>query len=259
MYDKLKYEVQDGIAILQINNAEKMNALSFQIIRDLGDFVSKIEADKSLRALVIWGNEKIFGAGADLQDVVGVKTVKEAYESAHRTHLIYNRIENLQIPTIAAIAGYALGACFELSLACDLRIASKKAKFGLPEISLGIMPGGGGSQRLAKLVGTSRAKELMFFGTVIDVNEAYRLGIVNRIVEVDTVFDEAMKMAGQFSGLAPRALEMIKAAVDLGCTMQQVPSMEHEARCFSVLFDTEDANEGITAFLEKRKPTFTGK
>jgi enoyl-CoA hydratase len=259
VYDHLCFERKGDIAILTIDNADKMNALSFRIINDIGRIVTEIEKDKTLRVLIVYGNEKIFGAGADLNDLSGVKTVKDAYESAHRTHLVFNRIENLPIPTIAAVAGFALGACFELSLACDLRIVNEKVKFGLPEISLGLMPGGGGSPRLAKLVGASKAKEIMFLGEPVRAEEAYRLGIANRIVENGKVFEEAFNLAKKLAESAPRALEMIKASVKLGARLDQASSMEIEARCFSTLFNTEDAQEGIKAFLEKKKPTFIGK
>jgi len=259
MYTNIKYEVVDSVGVITLNNPDKLNALSFQIIDDLYKIIDEVERDSSLRVLVIWGNEKLFGAGADITDILGVKTVKQAYETAHKTHLLLNRIENLKIPTIAAVAGYALGGCLELALSCDMRIASEKGKIGLPEISLGLIPGGGGTQRLAKLIGTSRAKELMFFGSMINATEAHRLGIINRIVAVDTLYEEVMKMAEELKKLAPIALEMIKASVNIGYTQETVAAMEQEARCFGALFDTEDAKEGISAFVEKRKPAFTGK
>jgi enoyl-CoA hydratase len=259
MYNNLKYAVDGGVAVLTIDNAEKMNALSGEIIVSIGSIVSEIEKDPSVRVLIIYGSEKIFGAGADIGDIARVNTVKAGYDIAHQTHLIWNRVENLAIPTIAAVAGYALGACFELALTCDLRVASRKAKFGLPEITLGLMPGGGGSPRLAKLVGASKAKEMMFFDEPVNAEEAYRIGLVNKVVEVGSLFDEAMLMARRLSELPARALELIKTSVNLGCMMDQATSMEWEGRCFGSLFDTKDAREGINAFLEKRKPVFTGQ
>jgi len=259
MYKNINYEVIDSVGVITLNNPDKLNALSFQILDDLDKIIAEVEADRTLRVLIIWGNEKTFGAGADLDDIINVKTVKDGYEISHKSHLIYNRIENLKIPTIAAIAGFALGGCFEFALSCDMRVASEKAKIALPEASLGLLPGGGGTQRLAKLIGTSRAKELMFFGNMINAAEAHRLGLVNRIVAVDTLYEEVMKMAQELKKMAPIALELIKASVNVGYTQDTVTAMAYEARCFGALFNTEDAQEGINAFLEKRKPNFIGK
>lgn len=259
-YEHLTIDVQEGgIVVLALNNPARLNALSFAIYGQLAAALDEIAALPGLRALVLWGGEKVFGAGADITDLQGLDSVDAGYRCSVNSHAVCDRIENLPVPTIAAVAGFALGGCCELALACDIRIATPSAKFGLPESTLGLLPGSGGTQRLPKLVGRAKALEMMYFGDTVRAEEALRIGLVNRIVEEGGLYDAAMELAGRLKNSAAVAIGLIKAAVHKGYTLDNATGMELEARAFAALYGTSDAREGMAAFVEKRKPNFTGK
>jgi len=190
-------------------------------------------------------------AGADITEVANIKTPDDAYN--------LRKLEDFDKPIIAAVSGVALGGGCELALACDLRIAAENAVFGLPEIKLGVLPGAGGTQRLPRLVGAANAKELLYTGDFINATEAYRIGLVNKIVPVETLRDESKAMAKKIANRPGIALKMIKIAVNGGLSMDLKSAMAYEARCFEILFSTEDRKEGMTAFIEKRKPSFKNR
>ncbi|MEH7249880.1 enoyl-CoA hydratase-related protein [Neobacillus niacini] len=260
MYKTIKLEVSDGIAVLTLDNPKKLNTLNRQTITELYDALDAVESDNNIRVLLTWGGENLFGAGADIGDVVGeAPTAYDGYKFSRKLQVLFNRIENLPIPTIAAMGGYALGGCLEMALAFDIRIASQNAKVGLPELNLGVIPGGGGTQRLPRLIGVGAAKEFMFKGKNVSAQEAYRLGIVNQVVEEGTLLAEGMKLANQFAEKPPIAVAMLKNVINTGISLDINLAMEQEAKSFGLLFSTKDLMEGTTAFKEKRKPKFIGR
>ncbi|NPV90587.1 MAG: enoyl-CoA hydratase/isomerase family protein [Firmicutes bacterium] len=259
MFKCIKLEILDNVALITLNHPEKLNALSSVVIEELNLALDKVEGDESARALVIWGGESLFGAGADISEIVNIANSYEAYRFSRKFQSLCDRLENLPLATIAAISGYALGGCLELALACDIRVAGEKAQLGLPEIKLAVLPGGGGTQRLPRLIGTSRAKELILVGDPVSAVEAHRLGLVNRLVEEGRLYEEGMKLARTLASRAPIALAMIKNSINVGAALDMNSALEHEATCFGVLFDSEDRDEGLKAFLEKRKAVFKGR
>jgi enoyl-CoA hydratase len=190
-------------------------------------------------------------AGADITEVANIKTPDDAYN--------FRKLEDFDKPIIAAVSGVALGGGCELALACDLRIAAENAVFGLPEIKLGVLPGAGGTQRLPRLVGAANAKEFLYTGDFINATEAYRIGLVNKIIPVETLRDESKAMAKKIANRPGIALKMIKIAVNGGLSMDLKSAMAYEARCFEILFATVDRKEGMTAFIEKRKPSLKNR
>jgi enoyl-CoA hydratase len=234
-----------------------MNALSNEFLRELDLLIDDIKKDDEVRVLIITGDEKFFAVGADINELAGVITPKDAH--LIEASSILNKLENLEKPVIAAVSGPALGGGCELALACDIRIASENAIFGQPEIKIGVIPGGGGTQRLSRLIGLGKAKELLYTGDSIDAQEAYRIGLVNKLVPVESLMDEAKKMALKLLRQPGFALKIIKMAVNDGINMDLRSALAYEARCFEILFSTEDQKEGMRAFMEKRKPIFKGK
>ncbi|MCJ7782484.1 MAG: enoyl-CoA hydratase-related protein, partial [Desulfobacterales bacterium] len=209
--------------------------------------------------VIIKGSEKNFSVGADIKEIIGVHTPLKAHDFITGLQSLFNRIEDLEKPVIAAVSGLALGGGCELALVCDIMIAAGNASFGLPEIKIGVIPGAGGTQRLPRLVGVGKAKELLYFGELIDADEAYRIGLVNKVVPVDSLMVEAKKMALKLIKQPSIALKMIKTSVNKGISMDLRLAISYEARCFEILFSTEDQKEGMKAFMEKRPPLFKGK
>jgi|LSQX01.3.fsa_nt_gb enoyl-CoA hydratase len=259
MYQNIELAIDKGVAILTLNNPKKLNAISYQLLDELETVLGQIESDDSVKAIVLWGGETIFGAGANISEVGRIEKSYDAYCFSRRLQKLASRIENIPKATIAAIGGLALGGCLEFALSCDLRIASKNAQLGLPEINLGTLPGAGGTQRLPRLIGISRAKEMLLIGENVSAEEAYRLGIINRIVPAGTLLEAAKKLAEKLAKKPPIALTMIKSAVNIGINLDLERAFEHEAKCFAVLFNTDDLREGVKAFIEKRPADFTGK
>lgn len=257
-YETIIVEVGDGIGTITLNRPEVLNALSSQVFKEIADAAEIFAGDKSVRAVIITGGEKVFAAGADIKQMATLSAVDVAM-SVRPSRRTLDLLETMQKPVIAAIAGYALGGGCELTLAADVRIAADNAQFGLPEIKLGILPGGGGTQRLPRLIGAGKAKELIFSGDIISAEEALRVGLVNKVVPVAELMIEAKKMAKKFAARGAVALQLAKSCVNEGLRMDLEMGLQYEHKCFSLLFATEDQKEGMKAFIEKRKPEFKGK
>ncbi|MBP2657333.1 MAG: crt 2 [Firmicutes bacterium] len=258
-YNTLIYEKTGDIGVITINRPKALNALNIETLNELDSLMTGIAKDTMVKAVIICGSgDKAFVAGADITAMQKMSAI-EARNFAKLGQMIFNKIENLPQPVIAAINGFALGGGCELAMACDIRIASDKAKFGQPEVILGVTPGFAGTQRLSRLVGKGIAKELLFVGDQIDAIEAYRLGLVNRIVPAESLIDTAMAMAKKIVSRAPVAVQLCKAAVNEGMDMDLDSATAYEAEIFGLCFATEDQKEGMAAFVEKRKANFVGK
>ena len=259
MYKTLIYEKKDTIGVLTINRPEKLNALSNELIDELAQFLDEMENDEELRILVITGaGEKAFVAGADIQELVDRDALLGRKVSRTRQE-IFSRIENLPIPVIAAVNGYALGGGLELALACSIRICSDRAQFGAPEVKLGIIPGDGGTQRLPRLVGLGRAMEIVLTGDFIDAQEAYRIGLVNQVISHDELMEKAMALAQKIAKRPPLAVRYAKEAVNRSQEGDAISGYALESYLHALTCTTEDKKEGVKAFLEKRKGIFKGK
>lgn len=252
------YQAEDGIATITLNRPEAYNALNAQINRELIAGLSRVGADGEIRALILTGGPKVFAAGADVAEMAGAGPVK-AYRYCEDGRRINRILEELPIPVIAAVNGMALGGGCELSLACDFRVAGEKTVFGLPETGLGILPGAGGTQRLPRLIGASRAKEMILLGKRVSGAEAFSIGLANALVPDENVYQEAMRMARKLAGMPRLAVEFAKRAVNAGTELGWDAGHRQEHMCFSMLFSTEDQKEGMQAFLEKRPPAYTGR
>ncbi|MDN5323359.1 MAG: enoyl-CoA hydratase [Clostridia bacterium] len=253
------FENQEGIGIITINRPKALNALNIDVFNELSPLLDEIAKDNSIRVVIITGSgEKSFVAGADITYMLPMSS-PEGKAWGEVGQGVFNKIEKLPQPVIAAINGFALGGGCELAMACDIRIASEKAKFGQPEVGLGIIPGFAGTQRLPRLVGKGRAKELLFTGDMIDAHEAYRIGLVNKVVSPEELMDAAKGMAKKIMKHAPYAVQLCKEAVNVGMEVDLETGSKYEGALFGVTCATEDKKEGMTAFVEKRKPNFTGK
>jgi len=257
-YEMLLVHIDDGIGTITLNRPKVLNALNNQVFMELGEAALELGMNNSVRVVIITGGDKVFAAGADIDQMATATTVDFVTDN-QPAHHAFKAIENMPKPVIAAVAGYALGGGCELALVADVRIAADTAKFGLPEIKLGILPGSGGTQRLPRLIGAGRAKELIFSGDFISAEEACRIGLVNKVVPAEKLFEEARKMAKRFASQGTVALRMAKSCVNEGMRMDLEAGLQYEQKCFSILFATEDQKEGMKAFLEKRKPNFQGK
>ncbi len=243
---------------LTVNRPKQLNALSRATIAEIGDAIALIEADIEARALLITGaGDKAFVAGADISEFTGVSPI-EARQFALATQKILRRLEQMTIPVIAVVNGYALGGGCELAMACDWIIASKNARFGQPEVNLGLIPGFGGTQRLMRIVGKAMAMDMCLTGRMIDAEEALRIGLVNQVFEADTLDAAARELAKTLGEKAPIALNFTKEAMRCGQDMSLDDGCTFEAELFGLCFSTKDQDEGVAAFLEKRKAAFKG-
>lgn len=258
-FETLEVSREGGVTLVTISRPEALNALTLQVLEELSFAFEDIDDDDETRAVVLTGaGDKAFVAGADIKEMSGFHAVDaRAYSDAGQG--VLNRIEVLGKPVIAAVNGFALGGGCELAMACHLRIASEKARFGQPEVKLGVIPGFGGSQRLPRLVGMGRALELMLTGDMIPAEEAYRIGLVNKVVPHDTLREEALAIAGTIASQAPLALRWILEAALQGEGRSTADGCDIEANLFGLCFSTEDQKEGMAAFVEKRAPKFQGK
>jgi enoyl-CoA hydratase len=255
----LVVERDGAVLTLRIDRPAKRNALDAAILQALHATCLGTAQDATVRAVILTGGEKVFAAGVDIASFAAAPGVANAYRASESRSRCWEALARLPQPTIAAVAGYALGGGCELALACDLRLAAESAVFGQPEVKLGLIPGAGGTQRLPRLIGPTRAKELIFFGDSIDAQEAYRLGLVNRVVPTDRLLAEATAWAARLAELPPLALAMAKQAIDTGADLALSAGLYLEQQSFVALFGTADEQEGVAAFLEKRPPHFTGE
>ena len=258
MYQTIRYEKQDNIGILTINRPEALNALNSAVVSDLEQAISEVEKDAELGALIITGEGRSFVAGADIGEQY-VMDVAAGRKWGQRGSALFRRIEKLEIPTIAAVNGFALGGGCELALTCDIILASEKAKFGQPEVGLGITPGFSGTQRLPRRVGIGKAKELIFSGKMIKADEAKTIGLVNEVYAPEALMDAALEMARSFTKNAPIAVKYAKACIDRGMQMDLDDGIALENEMFAMCYATADQKEGMTAFLEKRPAVFRNK
>jgi enoyl-CoA hydratase len=254
--ENLLLETGEGIATITINRPAAMNALTVSMIAELEDLVVEVVSAREVRAVVLTGaGTKAFVAGADIAEMREMNST-QARDLALRAHRVYAAIEQSPKPFIAAVNGYALGGGCELAMACDIRLASESAKFGQPEINIGILPGFGGTQRLPRLVGKGRAMEIILAGEMVDAREAMRIGLVNRVVAQDMLLAEALQLAGRIAGKSSVAIRLCKEAVANGLEMDLHRACAYEAELFGYSFATADQKEGMGAFLEKRPALF---
>ena len=256
-FEFLTYTVEEGAAIIAIDRPDALNALNNELLYELSLALELAEADLNVNALIITGTGRAFVAGADIANLQKLSDAFSGREAALAGQDVMNTVAALPFPTVAAINGFALGGGLELALACDLRVASSKAKLGLPEVSLGLIPGYGGTQRLSKLVGIGRALDLIYTGRHVAAEEALQLGIVNRVSEDALV--TAKELVAQILKNAPVALGLAKEAVMRGSDLSLPQGLEVEADLFGMVTTTEDMKEGTAAFLEKRAAEFKGK
>lgn len=258
-YENLQVSIEAGIAHVTINRPKALNALNQATIKDLEGVLDHIEQDDTVKVVIYTGaGEKAFVAGGDIS-VMAPLNALEARAAAQRSQLLFNRIEMSPKISIAAVNGYALGGGCELAMACDLRIAADTAKLGQPEINLGILPGWGGTQRLPRLVGKGKAKELMLTGDMVDAEQACRIGLVNQVVPAAELTAAALELAQKIAGKPQVAVRLIKEAVENGLEMDASRAYAYEADLFGLCFATEDQKEGMAAFLEKRKAVWKNR
>ncbi len=253
------FERQGAIGIVTINRPKVLNALNKETMRELKTLVEQIAVDQEIGVVIVTGSgDKSFDAGADITEMQPLSAL-EGRQWGKFSQGVFNALENLPQPVIAAVNGYALGGGCELAMSCDIRIASEKAKFGQPEVLLGVIPGFAGTQRLPRLIGKGRAKELLFTGKQIDAMEAYRIGLVNAVVPAEKLLDVAKEWANLILSRGMVAVQLCKSAVNEGMDMDFESGQAYEAEAFGLCFATEDQAEGMAAFVEKRAAIFRGK
>ena len=258
MYQTIRYVKNGNLAIATINRPEALNALNGAVLQDLSQVVAEVENDSEVRAFILTGEGRAFVAGADIgeQNALDVASARKFSQFGSS---IFRRIEKLEIPTIAAVNGFCLGGGCELAMSFDIILASEKAKFGQPEVGLGITPGFSGTQRLPRRVGVAKAKELLYSGRMISAAEAEKIGLVNAVYAPEELMNATVEMAKSFTKNAPVAIKYVKASVDRGMQMDIDGGIALENELYAMCFATEDCKEGLTAFLEKRPAAFKNK
>ena len=258
-YENLLLQIANHVALLTINRPQALNALNPATLRELAQAIAELEINPQVKVVIITGaGEKAFVAGGDISVMQPLGPL-EAREVALQAQKLFNSIEYSPKVMIAAINGYALGGGCELAMACDIRIAAKNAKLGQPEINLGIIPGWAGTQRLPRLIGKGKAKQLMFTGDIVSATEAERIGLVDQVVAQTELLEVAQTMAEKIAGKSQIAIRLIKEAVDNGMEMDVDKAFTYEADLFALCFSTADQKEGMAAFLEKRKPVWRNR
>jgi enoyl-CoA hydratase len=257
-YSTLLYDLDAGIATVTVNRPDKLNALNAEVIRELGEVATRIAQDPEVHGVILTGaGEKAFVAGADIAEL-SLLAPAAARATAEKGQQVFDRLEQGRKPVVAAINGFALGGGLELAMACHVRIAAESAKFGQPEVKLGLCPGYGGTVRLPRLVGRGRALELLLSGGMIDAPEAYRIGLVNRVVPKTDLMATSRQLLETILANAPLALAACLESVHTGLDLAQADALSHEAEQFGALFGTADMKEGTAAFLARRKADFRG-
>jgi enoyl-CoA hydratase len=260
-FETITLRIDEGVATLTLNRPDRMNALSVQLKSELAAALDELEKDPSLRALVVTGaGDKAFCAGADIKERSTTDPAPAQFISDQRaTYALFSRIEGLACPVIAAINGVAFGGGLEIALCCDFRLAVESAKLGLTEVNLGVMPAGGGTQRLSRLVGAARAKQLIMTGRILDAASALRLGIIDDVIPTAEFQTRVRAFAADLAAKAPLALRFVKKVIDRGAQTDLAAALDQELYAASILFASEDRKEGMKAFVEKRKPVFRGR
>ena len=244
------------VGLIRLNRPKALNALRRQLMDELVDAAGQFDADPAIGAIVITGNERAFSAGADIKEMAGASAVEMVNSGMIEA---WNRLRAIRKPLIAAVSGHCLGGGNELAMMCDMIVASESAKFGQPEINIGVIPGAGGTQRLTRAVGKSLAMEVILNDRRLTAEEALRAGLASRVVPVERYLDEAIELAAQIAGRAPVAVQMAKAAINKAYELGLSEGMEYEKTLFYFLFATEDQKEGMAAFAEKRAPVWKGR
>lgn len=258
-FQNIRLEINNNIAIVTVNRPDKLNALNALTMSELKSVFTKLNKDDNVYVIILTGaGEKAFVAGADISelnklDMIAAKSFAESGQD------VFNTIENSDKPVIAAVNGFALGGGCELALACHIRIASENARFGQPEVNLGIIPGYGGTQRLARLINSGRAMEMILTGDMIDANEALRIGLVNHVYPQDELMQKALEMTGKIASKGLHAVRLAIKAINIVDEISSREGQNYEASLFAICCGTEDFKEGTSAFLEKRKPSFKNK
>ena len=260
-YETLLLDVADGVAVLTLNRPDAMNAINQQLKDDLGAALDAVDANPDAKVLIITGaGEKAFCAGADIKERAGTEpTPAEFYFRQQAAHRLFDRIERFAKPVIAAINGVAFGGGAEIALCADIRLMADSASIGLTEVNLGVIPAGGGTQRLPRLIGASRAKELIFTGARLKAEAALAIGFVSRVVPGGELRRQAVELATQIASKPPLAVRFAKQAIDQGLQTDSQTAMAFELYAAAILFDTDDRKEGMRAFVEKRPPRFVGR
>ena len=257
-YKKLIIQDNGAVRVIKINNPEALNALNTAILKELDAAFTEVAEDNGILAVVLTGEGRAFVAGADISEMKSKNAIEgEIFGKLGAS--VFRKIELLPKPVIAAVNGFALGGGCELAMSCDIRLASAKAKFGQPEVGLGITPGFSGTQRMPRLIGMGKAKELIYTADIIDAAEAYRIGLVNHVYEPEALMEEAMKMAEKIASKAPIAVKNSKEAINRGIQTDMDSAVAIEAYLFGLCFASEDQKEGMAAFFEKRKANFQNK
>jgi enoyl-CoA hydratase len=255
-YKNIVVEVMEKVGMVKINRPDVLNAINIDTILEIEKAIHDFNENKNIMVIIITGEGKSFVSGSDISKLVEMGPLK-AREYSQIGQRVLSFIENMEKPVIAAINGYALGSGCELAMACDIRIASEKAKFGQPEVKLGLIPGHAGTQRLARIVGLSKAKELIFTGEIIDAHEAHRIGLVNKVVTPEVLLEETKAVAQKIIEVGPTAVRFAKTVINRGIDTNLTTANSYETEAFSILFAIDEAKEGMKAFLEKRKPKWS--
>ncbi|RIK31732.1 MAG: enoyl-CoA hydratase [Anaerolineae bacterium] len=255
-YTSILVETRGRVGLVTLNRPQALNALNHALMRELMDALDAFDKDDAIGAMVITGNDKAFAAGADIKEMAD----ESALDMTRNDHIaVFGRIRTIRKPVIAAVSGWVLGGGCELALSCDMIVASETAKFGLPEVTIGVIPGAGGTQRLVRAVGKSIAMEMILNDRKINAQEALHYGLVSRVVPVSDYFTEALKLAEEIAARAPLAIRAAKRAINHSYESFLKDGLAEEKQIFYNLFGTEDQKEGMQAFVEKRKPNWTGK
>jgi enoyl-CoA hydratase len=245
-----------AIAVIQLNRPKELNALNLQLMQELRDSLQKLDKDEQVKVIIITGNELAFAAGADIKQMADKNAIDMLLIDQFST---WDQIRKTKKPIIAAVSGFALGGGCELAMTCDMIIASETAKFGQPEIKIGVMPGAGGTQRLTKAIGKAKAMELVLTGRFISGEEACRYGLVNKVVPVEFYLKEAVQLAAEIAQMSPIAIQLAKESVNRSFETHLEEGLLYERKNFYLAFASEDQKEGMKAFIEKRKPSYRGK
>ena len=258
MHQTLEYREDGAVATIRLHRPEKKNSLNAEMRHEIASLLNDLARKAAIRALVITGSDETFCAGADISEMGGPPNAESSYHHAREFQILFDQIESLPQPVIAAVSGFALGGGCELALAADFRIASETARFGLPEIKIGAFPGGGGTQRLSRLIGIAKAKEMILIGDPINAQEALAVGLVMKVTSKEKLMDEAKDLAAKLAALPRLALQASKMLIHRSQELDLATGLEFEARTFAAIAHTHDLAEGTRAFLEKRKANFTG-